>query len=88
MSPRHSCHSANFGLHLLFSMSAGIVKPPTTLELFIQRQQELLRLEREAEEAQTRLLNSKCSPKLLEKKGLALGGLGVASVNIGLGGKT
>ncbi|OBZ66935.1 DNA polymerase alpha-associated DNA helicase A [Grifola frondosa] len=33
-------------------------------------------------------LLSNCGPKLLEQKGLALGGLGVASINIGLGGKT
>jgi DNA polymerase alpha-associated DNA helicase A len=58
------------------------------LEAFIARQQHLLTLEREAEEVQTRLLNSKCSPKLLEKKGLALLSLGVAGVSIGLGGKT
>jgi hypothetical protein len=30
---------------------------------------------------------SSCSQKLLEKKGLALGGLGVVGINIGLGGK-
>ena len=58
------------------------------LEGFIKRQQHLLKLEREAEEVQTRLLNSKCSPKLLEKKGLALGSLGVSGISIGLGGKT
>lgn len=55
---------------------------------FITKHKQLLQLEREAEQEQTRLLNSKCSPKLLEKKGLALGGLGVASVSVGLGGKT
>jgi DNA polymerase alpha-associated DNA helicase A len=47
-----------------------------------------LQLEREEEEEQTRLLNSNCSPKLLEQRGLALGGLGVSSISIGLGGKT
>lgn len=64
------------------------VKPPTVLESFIARQQHLLKIERDEDLALTRLLNSKCSPKLLEQKGLALGGLGVSSVNIGLGGKT
>ena len=64
-------------------------QPPTrtTLEAFIDRHQHLLQLERAAEEEQTRLLNSNCSPRLLEQRGLALGGLGVASISVGLGGK-
>ncbi|KAK4686643.1 hypothetical protein P7C73_g3483, partial [Tremellales sp. Uapishka_1] len=59
----------------------------STLEAFLTRHRDLLQLERLAEEEQTRLLNSNCSPKLLEKRGLALGGLGVSAINIGLGGK-
>jgi len=57
------------------------------LEAFITRHQHLLQLERAAEEEQTRLLNSNCSPKLLEQRGLALGGLGVSNISNGLGGK-
>jgi hypothetical protein len=54
---------------------------------FIARQRQLLTREREAEIERTSLLLSNCSHKLLEQKGLALGGLGVVSVEIGLGGK-
>jgi DNA polymerase alpha-associated DNA helicase A len=55
---------------------------------FIERQKLLLAKEREAEIERTSLLLSNCPPSLLEQKGLALGNLGVANVNIGLGGKT
>ncbi|KAG8777486.1 hypothetical protein FRC15_011315 [Serendipita sp. 397] len=58
------------------------------LEAFLERQKQLLAEERQAEIDQTSLLLSNCSPKLLEKKGLALLGLGVVNVNIGLGGKS
>ncbi|CAK9781174.1 putative DNA helicase [Cutaneotrichosporon oleaginosum] len=58
------------------------------LEAFFSRHEELLAAERAEEEEQTRLLNTNCSPKLLESKGLALGSLGVASISVGLGGKT
>ncbi|KAI0664804.1 P-loop containing nucleoside triphosphate hydrolase protein [Cubamyces menziesii] len=58
------------------------------LKAFIDRHRELLKKEREAEIERTSLLLSNCPPKLLEQKGLALCGLGVASVGIGLGGKT
>lgn len=58
------------------------------LEAFIDRHAELLLAERSAEEEQTHLLNSKCSPRLLEQRGLAIGSLGVSSISIGLGGKT
>jgi len=57
------------------------------IKSFIERQFTLLEREREAEIERTSLLISNCSQKLLEQKGLALGGLGVASVSIGLGGK-
>lgn len=57
------------------------------LDVFIARLQLLLDRERGAEEEQTRLLNSKCSHKLLEQRGLAIGGVGVAAVSMGLGGK-
>lgn len=65
-------------------------EPPSAAELseFIAQHQRLLQLEHEEEEEQTRLLHSNCSPKLLEQKGLALGGLGVSAVSVGLGGKT
>ncbi|KAI0374894.1 P-loop containing nucleoside triphosphate hydrolase protein [Pilatotrama ljubarskyi] len=58
------------------------------LQAFIARQRELLKREREAEIERTSLLLSNCPPKLLEQKGLALCGLGTASIGIGLGGKT
>ncbi|KAH9830595.1 P-loop containing nucleoside triphosphate hydrolase protein [Rhodofomes roseus] len=58
------------------------------LQDFITRQRSLLSHEREAEIERSSLLLSNCGPKLLEQKGLALTGLGVASIRIGLGGKT
>lgn len=63
--------------------------PPNeaVLKAFLDRHEYLLTLERGAEEEQTRLLNSNCSPKLLEQRGLALNGLGVSAINVGLGGK-
>lgn len=61
---------------------------PEQLEAFFDRQRQLLAQERQAEIDQTSLLLSNCSAKLLEKKGLALLGLGVVNVNIGLGGKS
>ena len=49
--------------------------PPTRREVhtFLTRHLELLVLERQAEIEQTSLLASNCSPKLLEKRGLAIG---------------
>jgi DNA polymerase alpha-associated DNA helicase A len=58
------------------------------VQSFIARQRLLLGREREAEVERSSLLLSNCGPKLLEQKGLSLGGLGIVSVNIGLGGKT
>ena len=55
---------------------------------FIDRHLDLLSQERDAEIGRTSLVFSKCGPKLLEQKGLALNGLGVASIGIGLGNKT
>ncbi|KAF8062300.1 P-loop containing nucleoside triphosphate hydrolase protein [Lyophyllum atratum] len=55
---------------------------------FIARQRLLLKKERDAEITRSSLLLSNCGPKLLEQKGLSLGGLGIVGVNIGLGGKT
>jgi DNA polymerase alpha-associated DNA helicase A len=60
---------------------------PEQLEAFFARQRELLAVERQAEVEQSSLLISNCSPKLLERKGLALLGLAVVQVSIGLGGK-
>ncbi|SRR5258706_7823910 len=57
------------------------------ISTFLDRQRTLLQAERQAEVEQTSLLLSSCPPKLLEKKGLALLGLGVVSVGLGLGGK-
>ncbi|KAL1745678.1 P-loop containing nucleoside triphosphate hydrolase protein [Schizophyllum fasciatum] len=58
------------------------------LSAFIDRQRQLLAAERREEIERSSLLLSNCGPRLLEKKGLALLNLGVASINIGLGGKT
>nr|KIR45308.1 DNA helicase [Cryptococcus bacillisporus CA1280] len=73
-------------------MTTDILRPqPTpdaTIQLFLSRHRQLLELERKAQEEQTRLLNSKCSPSLLEQRGLALNGLGVSGISIGLGGKS
>jgi DNA polymerase alpha-associated DNA helicase A len=55
---------------------------------FIDRHRSLLARERNAEVERSSLLLSDCGPKLLEQKGLALMGLGVVGINIGLGGKT
>lgn len=57
------------------------------LTVFINRQRALLNRERDAEIEQSALLLTNCGPKLLEQKGLAILGLGVVSVNVGLGGK-
>ncbi|KAI9435234.1 P-loop containing nucleoside triphosphate hydrolase protein [Russula earlei] len=55
---------------------------------FIDRHLFLLSRERNAEVERTSLVFSNCSPKLLEKKGLALNGLGIAGIRVGLGNKT
>ena len=57
------------------------------LAAFINRQRDLLNRERNAEIEQSALLLTNCGPKLLEQKGLAILGLGVVNINIGLGGK-
>lgn len=56
--------------------------------VFLNRQRRLLKKERDTEIERSSLLLSNCGPKLLEQKGLSLGGLGIVGVNIGLGGKT
>lgn len=63
-------------------------KTESRLQSFLARQRVLLAKERDAEVERSSLLLSKCGPKLLEQKGLAIGGLGVVGVNVGLGGKT
>jgi DNA polymerase alpha-associated DNA helicase A len=60
----------------------------STVRAFIARHRTLLSLEREAEIERTSLLLTNCAPRLLEQRGLALGGLGVVSAGVGLGGKT
>lgn len=55
---------------------------------FIDKHLLLLSQERDAEVERTSLVISKCGPKLLEQKGLALNGLGIASIGVGLGNKT
>jgi len=59
-----------------------------SVSTFIDRHLFLLSQERDAEVERTSLVLSKCGPKLLEQKGLALNGLGIASIGVGLGNKT
>lgn len=63
--------------------------PPSQdlLQRWFQEQLRLLAEERREEQAQSKLLLSKTAPKILEKHGLALLGLGVASIRIGVGAK-
>jgi len=58
------------------------------IRAFIDRQRVLLAKDRDAEIERSSLLLSNCGPKLLEQKGLSLGGLGIVGMNVGLGGKT
>ncbi len=63
---------------------------PPSQELLLrwfQTQARLLADERREEQAQSKLLLSKTAPKILEKHGLALLSLGVASIRIGVGAK-
>lgn len=60
----------------------------TPAEAHVQRTLDLLAFERDTDLAQTSLLVSKCSPKLLESGGLAILNLQACNVSIGLGGKT
>ncbi|SPO22566.1 related to HCS1 - DNA helicase A [Ustilago trichophora] len=64
-------------------------EPPSQglLLRWFQAQSRLLAEERKEEQAQSKLLLSKTAPKILEKHGLALLGLGVASIRIGVGAK-
>lgn len=59
-----------------------------SVSAFIDRHLLLLSQERDAEVEKTSLVFSKCGPKLLEQKGLALNGLGITSIGVGLGNKT
>jgi hypothetical protein len=59
-----------------------------SVSTFIDRHLLLLSQERDAEVERTSLVFSKCGPKQLEQKGLALNGLGIASIGVGLGNKT
>lgn len=58
------------------------------IRAFIDKHRALLAQERETEIERTSLLLTNCPPSLLEQKGLALGGLSVSNVTVGLGGKT
>ncbi|ESK98017.1 dna helicase [Moniliophthora roreri MCA 2997] len=62
--------------------------PSSSLTAFIARQRELLASERLADLNRSKLLLTNCPPRVLEQKGLALLGLGIVNVSIGLGGKT
>jgi DNA polymerase alpha-associated DNA helicase A len=69
-------------------MVACSVTTESQFSSFIGRHRILLAKERDAEVERSSLLLSNCGPKLLERKGLALLGLGIIGVNIGLEGKT
>lgn len=60
----------------------------TPPEAHVQRTLDLLEHERETDLAQMSLLASRCPPKLLEAKGLAILNLRVSNISLGLGGKT
>ncbi|UZJ52104.1 hypothetical protein CBS101457_001424 [Exobasidium rhododendri] len=63
-------------------------KPSSALlQKWLQKQADLLIAERKEEQEETRLLLSKCPPKQLERNGVAVLGLGVLSIAVGLGGK-
>jgi DNA polymerase alpha-associated DNA helicase A len=62
--------------------------PTARVSAFVDRHLSLLSQERDTEVERTSLVFSKCGPKLLEQKGLALNGLGIASIGVGLGNKT
>ena len=68
--------------------SAEMLSKEEDLKAFISRHRSLLLKERDAEVERSSLLLSNCGPRLLEQKGLALIGLGVSNITIGLGGKT
>ncbi|KAH8112236.1 P-loop containing nucleoside triphosphate hydrolase protein [Phellopilus nigrolimitatus] len=55
---------------------------------FFDRHLGLLQDERNAEIDENTLLRSKCSPKLLEQKGLALLNLSIANIHVGMGGRS
>lgn len=67
---------------------SGNVMALSPAEAHIQRTIDLLQQERDTDLAQTSLLSSKCSPKLLEARGLAILNLQVTNISVGLGGKT
>lgn len=91
-TPQPLCQCKSRILSLPCTMTPALLHPlppsQTDFKAFLDRHAELLHLERAEEEDQTRLLNSNCSAKELERKGLSLGGLGVSNINIGLGGKS
>ncbi|CED83037.1 DNA helicase [Phaffia rhodozyma] len=66
------------------------VRPPSsaTLGQYLDRLSHLLDKELETDQARTALLSTSCSWEVLAQKGLAINGLGVSGVNIGLGGKS
>lgn len=70
------------------STSNGNNNSLSPAEAHLHRTLELLAFERDIDLAQTSLLASKASPKLLESRGLAILGLHVSSLSVGLGGKT
>lgn len=57
------------------------------IAVFLDGHLHLLKKERDAEIEQTGLLLSRCAPKLLEQRGLALLNLSVVGITVGLGGK-
>lgn len=70
------------------SLNTPVPPSQDLLQRWIQKHADLLGEERAIEQEEAKLLLSKCSPRLLERNGLAILGLGVNSVAVGLGGKT
>lgn len=73
---------------LLHIPSTMTMSSESDIHEFVNTYRTLLIKERNEEIERTSLLLSNCGPKLLELKGLALAGLSVVEMNIGLGGKT
>lgn len=63
------------------------MNPSADISVFFDRHLHLLQEERDAEIEQNAVLLSNCSPKLLEKRGLAVLNLMVMNIQVGMGGR-
>lgn len=78
----------NSSIRRLETVTMASPRSESIVQAFISRHRTLLAQERVAEIERTSLTLSNASPKLLEQRGLALGGLSIVSAGVGLGGKT